>query len=403
MSLRDSLNALDKRYAWSLLGFFLAAVLGALTIYTGFIRDSGPDLRFELTSSTSVLDVREELGKLDIFYDGIDITRSEQSLRVAVVRSINLGTDDILIGHYDVTAPLGFSVSGGKLLRVDLLDSSNGYLQSKLKVSVRDSSEATFAPVILESGEFFIFKALILHSNDSMPEIVPFGKIAGIKEISIYELSPSEEQKSFWERTFAGDIWIQAARLIPYTVGLFLVLIGIIFPVVSISDWLTKRKRRANVTRFKSIAKEKLEDKDRFLFDRYEASGAAYIHKLAAFIEDDESFRHAMETYTEEYIDESFRHATETYTEEYIDESEQLFTPPAEPIQTFPFSPGTIVNRLKKEGVVTKNDQVWELDPKTACTIKEFSYFLAILGEDMQKFTHGLVHQRRLSRAKKYD
>ena len=384
MGLRDTLNALDKRYAWSLLGFFLTAlglVLGALTIYTEFIEDRGPDLRFELTSSTSVLDVREELGKLKIFYDGIDITRSEQSLRVAVVRSINLGTDDIRIGHYDVTAPLGFSVSEGKLLRVDLLDASNDYLRSKLEVSVRDSSEATFSPVILESGEFFIFKALILHSNDSIPTIVPSGKIAGIKKVSIHELLPSEDQKSSWEHTFAGGIWIQAVRFISYTFGFLLVLVGIIASSVSISSLLTKRKRRANVTRFKKVAKEKLEDKDRFLFDRYEASGAAYIHKLAAFIEDEDSFRHAMETYTEEYIDESFRHATELYTEEYIDEREQLFTPPAEPIQTFPFSTRILVNLLKKEGVVTKNDQVWELDPKTARTIKEFSYFLAILGE----------------------
>ena len=365
MSFRNSLNALNKKYAWSLLGFFLAVVVGGLTIYTEFIRDREPDLRFELTSSTSVLDVREELGKLKILYDGIDITRSKKSLRVEVVRGVNQGPEDILIGHYDVAAPLGFSVSGGKLLRVDLLDSSNGYLRSKLKVSVRDSSEATFSPVILESGEFFIFKALILHSNDSVPKIVPFGKIAGIKEISIEELSPSGNQKSFWDRTFAGDIWVQAARLIPYTIGLFLVLTGIIFPPVSISAWLTRRRRRVNVTRFKSISKDKVEEKDRFLFDRYEAIGATYIRSLAASIEDEDSFRHAMKT----------------YSEENIEESNQLVWPPVNPIGMFPLSPEIVVSHLRKEGVITKNEEAWELDRKTALAINKFSYFLSAIGE----------------------
>ena len=360
MGLRDSLNALDKRYAWSLLGFFLAAVVGALTIYTEFIRDRGPDLRFELTSSTSVLDAREKLGKLKILYDGIDITRSKQSLRVEVVRGVNLGTDDILIGHYDVAAPLGFSVSGGKLLRVDLLDASSGYLRSNLKISVRDSSEATFAPVILESGEFFIFKALILHSNDSMPEIKPFGKIAGIKELSIRESSPPEGQKSFWNHTFDGDVWIQAARLIPYTFGLLLVIVVIIVPVFLISSWLTKRKKRANVTQFKTSAEVKIEDKDRFLLDGYEELGANYIHALSAFIEDKDRFRRAMEF----------------NTDDHIDESEQRFRPSSEDIPPIFYPTRFLANHLKAKRVVTKKGQIWELDLKTARTIKEFRDFL---------------------------
>ncbi len=96
MGLAAVLNNLDKRYAWSLLGFVLAILFGALTVYTEFLRDRRPELRFEVLSDASVLDVREKLGNLEILYDGVDIQKAKKSLRVIVVRIINLGPDDIL-------------------------------------------------------------------------------------------------------------------------------------------------------------------------------------------------------------------------------------------------------------------------------------------------------------------
>ena len=89
MSLRDFLNTIDQRYAWSLLSVILALLFGGLAIYLGFFRDRKPELRFEIVSNTSVLDVREDLGKLEILYDGLDIKKSKQSLRVVVVRVDN--------------------------------------------------------------------------------------------------------------------------------------------------------------------------------------------------------------------------------------------------------------------------------------------------------------------------
>ena len=82
MGLRDFLNSIDKKYAWSLLGVVLAVLFGGLTVYSEFVRDRKPKLRFEVVSNTGVLDVREELGQLEILYDGIDIKKSKQSLRV---------------------------------------------------------------------------------------------------------------------------------------------------------------------------------------------------------------------------------------------------------------------------------------------------------------------------------
>ena len=151
MGLRDSLNTIDKR--WSLLGVILAVLFGGLTVYSEFVRNRKPELRFEVVSNTSVLDVREELGKLEILYDGLDIKKSKQSLRVVVVRVVNPSETDILMDHYDERVPLGFTVSNGELLRVELLEASNQYLMSNLRVSSPDSLRGVFVPVILESKE----------------------------------------------------------------------------------------------------------------------------------------------------------------------------------------------------------------------------------------------------------
>ena len=121
MSITTYINQLDKRYAWSLLGFVLAVLFGALLIYTEFIRDRHPQVRFEVVSDASVLDVREKLGNLEIMYDGVDIQKAKKSLRVIVFRVINEGPDDVLRGRYDEKSPLGFRVVNGSLVRAEII------------------------------------------------------------------------------------------------------------------------------------------------------------------------------------------------------------------------------------------------------------------------------------------
>ena len=71
MRLIDAINKLDKRYGWSLLGFVLAAMFGATSVYTEFLRDHRAQVRFEVISDASVLDVREQLGNLEIITRGV--------------------------------------------------------------------------------------------------------------------------------------------------------------------------------------------------------------------------------------------------------------------------------------------------------------------------------------------
>ena len=363
MGLRDFLNTIDKR--WSLWGVILAVLFGSLTV-SEFVRDRKPKLRFEVVSNTNVLDVREDLGKLEILYDGLDIKKSKQSLRVVVVRVVNPGETDILMGHYDERVPLGFTVSNGELLRVELLEASNQYLKSQLRVSLTDSLRGVFEPVILESKEFFIFKALILHAQGTPPTLSPQGKIAGIRTINLTEQLSNESEKSYLHLVFAGGVWVQAARLISYFFGLILLLFAVISPVVFVSGKFTRRKRKKHVKHFRRVTDIELQDKDEFLFSAYEDNGPHYIHAMVQLLSD--------KTKLKEAIDE---------LPEQGDESESLYRNVG--VGTTDIPPSVMLERgfgvraLLKNNVIQQKNDSWEEDAHVVQTILDFDRFLVII------------------------
>ena len=362
MNIRNSLNSLEKR--WSLLGVILAVLFGGLTVYSEFIRNREPELRFEVVSNTSVLDVREELGKLEIFYDGLDIKKSKQSLRVIVVRVVNPGETDILMSHYDERVPLGFTVSNGELLRVELLEASNQYLKSNLRVSFTDSLRGVFEPVILESKEFFIFKALVLHLQGAPPALSPLGKIAGIKTINLTEQLSAESEKSYWNLVFAGGVWVQAARLISYFLGLILLLFAVISPVVFVSGKLTRRKRAKHIKHFRRVTETELQDKDEFLFTAYEDHGYYYVHAMGQLLSSESKLKKTLDELPEQ-----------------SDVSEQVYMGmgTTDVPSTIVLKSGPGIHALLQNNVIQRNGDAWEQDSHVVQTILEFDQFLAII------------------------
>lgn len=366
MALRDFLNSINKKYAWSLFGVVLAVLFGGLTVYSEFVKDRKAKLRFEVVSNTGVLDVREELGKLEILYDGIDIVKSKQSLRVVVVRVVNFGESDILIDHYDERVPLSFLVSNGELLRVEPLEASNRYLSSNLHVSVADSVRGVFEPIILESKEFFAFKALILHEQGTPPTLSPQGKIAGIRTIDLAEQSGSKSETSYWHTVFAGGVGVQAARMVIYFFGLILLVVAVISPVVYFSGILTRTRRRKHIRHFRKVTEIELQDKDEFLFSAYENIGRYYVQALTELLSDKNELKEA--------IDE---------LGELGDESEQFhmdvgatdIPPMVMRKQAFPFG----VRALLKNNVIQQKGDSLEEDAHVVHTILEFERFLRII------------------------
>ena len=144
MGILEDIASIDKKFAWSFLGFLLAAVFGLLSIYTEFWKEEKPKLEFEIVSNTPVLSVRERIDDLEVLYKSQDIAKTGKSLSVVIVRAINNGSTSILKSAYDNDFPIGVKVESGSLIRADISTASSLYLTRGIEIK-----KAGFWPAFL--------------------------------------------------------------------------------------------------------------------------------------------------------------------------------------------------------------------------------------------------------------
>src|SRR5260221_9969884 len=136
MGLFRKFSEMDKTFCWSFLGFFLAIVFGAISIYTTFFYERKPDLKLTVLGNTTVYDIREDVPKLDILFDNSSIKQSSQTLSIITAKIVNDGGQGITKSSYDDSDPLGFVVEPGKLINTEVLDASDPYLKKNLALAV---------------------------------------------------------------------------------------------------------------------------------------------------------------------------------------------------------------------------------------------------------------------------
>jgi hypothetical protein len=269
MSLFTYIRDLDKKFSWSFTGVVIAIIFGGVTIYTQFYADAFPRLQYDILTSTPVLDVHEEVGKLSILFDGIDIRQQQLSLQVLTIRVINDSSKNILKSYYDENDPLGLHISSGKIIKTDLLAASSDYLKKQVVFRQQNDQTLLFPSVILEGGEFFVIKLLILHSKQSDPSVSAIGKIAGIHSISIREPYKHDSTSSFLGKTYNGSLLVQMTRLITYFFGMIIFLIVVIAPIAIIGGKINERKKHKLIKEFKTNTSVQLNDSDEFIFDMF--------------------------------------------------------------------------------------------------------------------------------------
>src|SRR5664279_1508531 len=84
---------LERRYAWSFLGF----VVGVFGIALGILalRERRPEITFSFVAESNVLDVHTPVSALDVLYRGKNIQKLGLNLRIITVRIENTGAVDI--------------------------------------------------------------------------------------------------------------------------------------------------------------------------------------------------------------------------------------------------------------------------------------------------------------------
>lgn len=280
MSILSSFNNLDKRFAWSFLGFMLAAILGSFTVYTEFFRVNTPSIIVELINDANVLDVKEDINELKVFYDDVDIKSLNQTLSVLFLKIKNNGGAPILNGYYDKNYPFNITLEEGKFLKVEQLSSTNEYLKTAAQPRIDTEKRISLPEVILEPAESYTVKILALHNSDSEIKVGVLGKIAGTKVLKIETLNSDETNQSFWGSVFYGGFFVHLVRLPIYFLGLILLVICVLAPIAFASDKISKRKKKKIVTQYKEFEKNKLHPYHEVIFSHYVNHGLSILAEL---------------------------------------------------------------------------------------------------------------------------
>ncbi|QWZ84818.1 hypothetical protein [Aeromonas sp. FDAARGOS 1404] len=269
MTIMSTLKSMDQKFSWSFFGFILAIVFGLLSIYLGFYKNNTPNISYVITTNSSVLDIKEEVGNLDVLYQGGSLSKEKKDLRIITFKVINTGDSAVIPSLYDPTDPLGFNIINGDVAeKPSLVSASNKYLEDKLLITQTKNS-ILFSNVILESNEYFEIKVLVLHPVGTTPEIQSIGKIAGVRTINVVSGENPVDERSFFSSTFGGGLLKNIIRTTTYGT-IFILLLGAMIALASSLDELKdKSRRKALVKTFKEFDGEKLAESDDYFFDLY--------------------------------------------------------------------------------------------------------------------------------------
>jgi len=152
-----------------------------------------PEITFTVLSNESVFSVSDTVQGLNISYAEVNLLEENLNLSVLVVRIQNTGSETIGIDNYDRNSALAFKITNGRLLPlIEIVNSSDReYFSDVLLPEIDEnglinpngylSGRVRFSPKILNKGDFFDVKCLVIHSPENIPEIEPQGKVAGVK------------------------------------------------------------------------------------------------------------------------------------------------------------------------------------------------------------------------------
>lgn len=278
----------------------LLGLLGTgITIYA-FLQEKKVDLRYEVIANTNVLDFNADINKLEVLYDSTNLKQTKENLRIYTVKIINNGDENIVKEFYDNNEPLGIGVNTGKIIEVpQIIQTSSDYIKRNLKVTNYQKDKINFSQIIIESGEYFIVKLLVLHNKETTPSIISLGKIAGQKSISVVNAIDVKDEVSFWSKVYLGNIWVQLLRLLSYFIVGIIIVSSIFFISEQIDNYREKERRMKMISAFKNQNTYQYTRMDDAIFDRYKLNASSELNKMLILIEDENTLNKIYKESTE--------------------------------------------------------------------------------------------------------
>jgi len=355
----------EKATSNLLVKLFIALITSAATIVTiyAFFQEKKIDLQYAIISNTNVLDIKAEVSKLDILYDSTSLKEKKENLRLVNIKVINKGSKHILKDYFDENDPLGLKIDSGKILEnPEIIETSNDYLKRNIKYNLPSDCSITFSEIIIESGEYFILKLLILHKINEEPQISPLGKIAGQKEIMIKLSSEVKEEIPFLKAIFYGNVWVQITRLVLYFIIIVLIVALIVYLTEKSSDIKQNKRRKKLIKEFKQQKDYQYSRMDDAIFDRFYHSGAWILKKMSDLTSDairlNKKYKDALNTIKEK---DTSKLELDRETSVIRDKMEDIWT---------------TINSMLSDGLVFKEADDFAINQKMRMTLDKFIFFL---------------------------
>lgn len=243
MGLNKILKRIESKSGYSFLGFLLAILFGTITIYTTFFKDTNPKLNYIVEANSKVLDLKENVRRLDILYNGENIKKTGKNLSLIKLTVKNQSAVNILESHFDKNDMLGFKLENSEIVETpEVVITSNDYIKRNISLNIDSTGEIRFTPIIIDGNEYFTISILALHKENQIPVVVPLGKVAGIHKLNLINDYNNSKEKTFWQIVFDGDFYSQTVKVFIYGVIFLVLLITLFFIGGTISDYFDDKK-----------------------------------------------------------------------------------------------------------------------------------------------------------------
>lgn len=404
MPVTEKIRSIESRFPWSFSGFILAIIFGLLSIYLGFFKNNSPDLNYLITSSSGVLDVKEELGNLDVLYKGKSLSSSEQDLQVISFKVINQGNSTIVNNSYDKDFPIGFVLENGLLADTPkIISTSNDYIKGKLNIKTVDNNKVLFSNVIIEPNAFFELKILILYKVGMKPDIKSIGKIADVDKIDIFNDYNKVTERSFLDRIFIENITVQFIRIIAYGFLFFFCIMLIVITQEKIEYSKKRKRKKVLLNIFKNYKSSNLSRKDELFFETYLSNGLKGLKLISGLVNDHELINEISTTLENEGETEHLNSSEILKTQELIQEEIVTLENGIVKIDLQRISVLTdLIQFLERQGEDTKS--VYRTSRYTdANMIEDFSKEMSSLKSDQLKLQGAVaIHEKNFPKAMEY-
>ncbi len=299
MKLWKKIKNLDNKFSWSFWSFIIGILGLGSAIYTTFIYKENPSIKFEILTNTSVLDLKENLSKLDIIYSGEKIRNFDQELRITTIKIINTGNVHILKESFDENDIWGFEISNSKIIeKPQIINSSSDYITKNLTIRTDTLNKVFLSSIMFDRKDFFVIKILSITEIESTSSIQTFGKVAGIKTFDIVDTSQdSVKDVGFFKKLLHGNFLIHFSRFWFY---LFVIAISatIIFtPIIRISTFIDTKKKRKTIDKFRKNAKVEFDESSEIIFDIYLDRGESTLARIQELLADTPRIKRLLRIY----------------------------------------------------------------------------------------------------------